>query len=285
MTAQIPAPAPADSPVITERDMLGAMEVLATTAPDPAELLVLTDEELLGTSGTDALDLLGGPYVTQDGIDRDASVAAALRSLAARHLLTPLGGPTEDEGDVVVGEAGEAPRAFQLDRGLAGVTTLRRIPEAMVHVERTLAGGTTRLAHYLFPADGVLEEYVTIDGFHHFSVPPLAEVPQRLARFVDPFEDATTDGTEREVSVPGAEVETTFADARSLSVVTSILDGDGARATVCAVPGSLLLLDTGPLDEATTDAESTVGTLGEVSPATLRAALAALVPVVGGTER
>lgn len=284
MTAQTDPTPSSDRAPVTERDMLAAMELLATADSDPNELVVLTDEELAGVAGAEALDLLGGPYLAQEGVDPAASTAAAVRSLAARRLLKPRGEDDEREGDTVAGgDASAAPAPFQLDRRLAGVVTLRRIPEAMLIVERTLSGGTTRLGHYLFPAGGVLEEYVTVDGFHHFCVPTLSAVAQRLVRFVDPFEDATTDGAEREVTIPGEEVERTLSDARSVSVLTSIHAGDGRRATFAATPGALYLVDDGDLQTVPTSG-TREATMGALSPARLLATLSVLVPVIGADE-
>lgn len=271
MPEQSPTPT---SPRVTERDMLGAMEVLATAGAEARELIVLTDEELEGIDGRGALDLLGGPYLAQDGIDRGASVAAAVRSLAARQLLRPLGDATEPEGDVITDGS---TRPFQLERALAGVVTLRRIPEAMLLAQRTLEGGTTALGHYLFPAGGVLEEYVTTDGLHHLSVPLLEEIPERIARFADPFEDASEDGEVEDVTVPSPQVEERTAGARALTVLTSLAEGAGARVTLCARDGELLMLDEGMLDGD--DTGSRTGRLAAVSTDTLRRAIAALVPL------
>lgn len=272
-------PAKADMPSrtpITERDMLASMEVLASARPDPEEIMVLTDEELLALGGEDALSLLGAPYLTQPGIDAGSSAAAALRSLAARHLVGPRGEDAEPEGDLVVSEPGDEQRPVQLERSLAGVTTLRRIPEGMVVVERTLAGGSTRLCEYLFPGDGVLEEYVTVDGFHHFSVPRLEEVPERLAVFVDTFEDASADGEAEEMPLDGEQMQALFAGARSLSVVTSIKDSASAQATFCAVPGQMRMVDNGPV--GTSSEAGRPVAVGDVSAQGLREALALLVP-------
>lgn len=271
-----------DPAPITERDMLGAMEVLASVAPDPKTSLILTDEELSGIGGRAALELLGGPYLEQEGVDEQSSAAAAVRSLAARGALVPLGDAEDPEGDVVVGE-GE-PRPFQLERGLAGVVALRSIPEAMMISQRQLAGGTTVLAHYFYPADGVLEEYVTIDGFHHFSVPPIDEVADRITRFADPFDDATADGEVETVTVPSPELEERFEGARALTVLSSMADDESARVTMCAVPGHMHMLVNGPMDDLGEDGEAVEREMSEVSRETLIEAITALVPRVGDKD-
>lgn len=260
---------------ITERDMLGAMETLGMAASDPDELMVLTDEELEGLSGPSAHEIVGDPYLSQAVVDRPSATSTALRSLAARHLLAPRGDATENEGDTVSGNGPERP--YQLDRRLAGVITLRRIPMGMVMCQRTLAGGTTTLVHYLYPAGGVLEEYLTIDGFHHFSVPPADEIAQRIARFVDPFEDASDDGDP--VDSSREELERRIEGARAVTVLTSIVDGEGAQATFFAVPGHMHLVDTGEIDSGSTgesDLENAL--IGEIGPESLVTVIDELVP-------
>src|SRR5699024_4593195 len=120
---------PSAEPTITERDMLGAMEVLATTEPDPSVLMILTDEEIMGLDGASALELLGSPYLDQDAVDRPSSAAAALRSLTARGLVRPGGESVEDEGELVSG-AGDGPsRAMPLERPRGGAATRERYAE------------------------------------------------------------------------------------------------------------------------------------------------------------
>lgn len=243
------APSPADDVMITERDMLGALEVLSTSSSEPDALIVLTDEEIMGLDSASALTLLGSPYLDQETVDAEASAAAAVRSLAARRLVRTDRDDRENEGEPVSGTGDPAARPVQLDRRLAGVVALRRIPEGMVTVQRTLSGGTTTLAHYLFPDGGVLEEYITVDGFHHMSVPTLDAVPERIRRFVDPFGAAGEDG-EPEI-VAADDVEQTFdaADTRSLSVITGVTDGAGHRATVVATSDRVRVVDDGRLDD------------------------------------
>lgn len=267
---------PSAEPTITERDMLGAMEVLATTEPAPSVLMILTDEEIMGLDGASALELLGSPYLDQDIVDRTSSSAAALRSLTARGLVRPGGESVEDEGELVSGPEGSVQRAMQLDRQLAGVVTLRRIPDAMVTTSRTLNGGSTTLAHYLFPRGGVLEEFVSIDGFHHFSVPELETVPDRIRRFVDPFEAAGEDGEPETVTTAEVARSVDMDDARSLSVLTAVAEGAGRQATVVATSDRVRVLDNGPLGEETSPHEERQ--IADVSPQTLLEVIGVMIP-------
>ncbi|ATG50671.1 hypothetical protein CFK38_03410 [Brachybacterium vulturis] len=267
---------PSAEPTITQRDMLGAMEVLATTEPEPSVLLILTDEELMGLDGASALELLGSPYLDQEVVDRTSSAAAALRSLTARGLVRPGGESVEDEGELVSGP-GDAPRrAMQLDRRLAGVVTLRRIPDAMVTTSRTLNGGSTTLAHYLFPRGGVLEEYVSIDGFHHFSVPELETVPDRIRRFVDPFEAAGEDGDPETVTAAEVTRSIDVDDARAVSVLTAVAEGAGRQATLIATSDRVRVLDHGPLGEETSPHDELQ--ISDVSSQSLLGVIDVLIP-------
>lgn len=267
---------PSAEPTITERDMLGAMEVLATTEPDPSVLMILTDEEIMGLDGASALELLGSPYLDQDAVDRPSSAAAALRSLTARGLVRPGGESVEDEGELVSGSGDGPSRAMQLDRRLAGVVTLRRIPDAMVTTSRTLNGGSTTLAHYLFPRGGVLKEFISVDGFHHFSVPELETVPDRIRRFVDPFEAAGEDGEPETVTLDEVARSDDMDDTRSLSVLTAVADGDGRQATVVATSERVRVLDNGPLGVKVSPSDERQ--IADVSSQTLLGVIDVMIP-------
>lgn len=273
--------APAE-PTITERDMLGAMEVLATADPEPDRLLILTDEEIQALDGRSALELLGSPYLDQDVVETASSVAAALRSLAARLMVRVEVEGRENEGEVVTGAGDPAQRPAQLDRRLAGVITLRRIPEAMVTTQRTLDGGSTTLAHYFFPEAGVLEEYITVDGFHHFAVPALGAVPDRISRFVDPFEVADADGEPVSMTLQEASATFDVDDTRSLSVITAVVDGAGRQATVAATSTEVQVLDNGPMGEAPSPEDEVQ--ISAVSSETLLALIDVLIPRTAATE-
>ncbi|MBB5833103.1 hypothetical protein [Brachybacterium aquaticum] len=270
-----PAQSPAE-PTITERDMLGAMEVLSGASAEPTILLTLTDEEIMALDGASALELLGSPYVSQDEVDAEASAAAALRSLVARAMVFTGTEGREEEGDVLSGPGDPAQRPVQLDRRLAGVIALRRIPEGMVTSQRTLAGGTTTLAHYFYPSGGVLEEYVTIDGFHHFAVPELATVAERIRAFTDPFEVASEDGQPQALPLQEAVAALENEDTRALTVVTAVTDGASRRATVGATSQAVLVLDNGPLDREPAPTETVQ--VSEVSSEALRTVLDVMLP-------
>lgn len=166
---------------------------------------------------------------------------------------------------------------MQLDRRLAGLLTLRRIPEAMVTTARTLDGGSTTLAHYFFPEAGVLEEYITVDGFHHFAIPDLGAVPARVHRFVDPFEVADQDGPPQSVAPQDAGQTFDVADTRALSVLTAVADGEGRQATFFATSDRLRVMDNGPLGE---ESPASVQ-ISDVSADTLLSVISVMIPQRG----
>ena len=262
--------------VVTQRDMLGAMEVLSLSESDPDIFLVLTDEEILGLDGREALDMLGSPYLAQDGVDPENAARSGVRSLAARRMLVVEREGREDEGEIVIGSGDPSRRSVQLQRRLAGIITLRRIPEAMLTVARELSGGTTTLAYYFFPEGGVLEEYVTIDGFHNFSLPLAAEVPARVQHFVDPFEAATAqDGEVVEIPAQTPLRDVLPEDVNSFSLLTSMNGESGHSATVIGRPGGVAVIDGGSLEE--TSGEDLK--MAEVSRDRLREIITLLLPV------
>lgn len=282
-------PSPDDTLSVSERDMLGALEVLQTAADEPRVLAVLSDEEILGTDGEAGLGILGSPYLEDERIERTVASATAIRSLIARGLVNPRPEGREDEGSMVIGDDDPSHRVVQLDRTLAGLLTLRRIPEGMVIVHRTSSNISTTLGLYLFPEDGVLEEFVAADGFHHFSVPTREVIAERLAQFVDPHGAANEDDDVRELTAEEIASDSSLQDTRTLSVLTIAGIGEGRQATVFALSASVLLLDNGVLDpteESSDGADGATGTMAisSVSPESLRDLLASLVPQVTQDE-
>jgi len=275
-TSQASQQSSSTEPMITQRDMLGAMEILAGAEHEPDVLIILTDEELMGLDGASALELLGSPYLDQEQVDATSSAAAALRSLTARGLVRPGGESVEEEGELVSGTGDPSARPVQLDRRLAGVVTLRRIPEGMITTTRALNGGSTTLAHYLFPRRGVLEEYISVDGFHHFSVPEIDEVAERIRAFTDPFGAAGEDGepttTTRAKAVTQAEAD----DTRALSVISSVAGGEGRQATIVATSDLVRVIDDGDMREQRSPQDRVQ--VSDVSTEGLRSAIDLLVP-------
>lgn len=240
-----------DPAQFTERDAAGAYEILAAAEAEPAVLAVLTDEELLALGGRDAVELSGAPFAEQLDLDDDVAASLALRSLIARGLVTLAAEHAESEGEQLATGAPAAERVAQLDRTLAGLLTLRGAPLALMNLTRRVEEQTTAITVYLFPEGGVLEELVTADGYHHFSVPTRAALPARLARYVD---QARVAGAEDGVLYegPASDLEDLedatarrLADTRALTVLSAAgAGGAGVQLSLMATSDGVLTMDT-----------------------------------------
>lgn len=265
-----------ETTVRTERDAAGAFELLATATEDPTVFAVLTDEELLALAGTDAGELAGTPFLDVAGFDREQSLAVALRSLIARGLVVLDDSDRENEGeDLATGE--KAKRLAQLDRSLAGLLTLRSSPLALLNLTRRVADQTTSIMVYLFPKGGVLEELITVDGFHHFSIPTREAVPGRLAKYVDQAgvagaeDGAPIEGTIEFLETGNNEISHRLRDTRALTVVTSAGAADTSQMSIMATSDAVFAMDT-PQEETAT------ATVRELSADSLQAILAEALP-------
>lgn len=261
----------------TERDAAAALEILAQASADPREIAVLTDEEVLALGGNELNELAGTPFLDSSAaMDRAAAASIAARSLIARGLVVLDPEDRENEGEEL-SEGSEVPaRAAQLDRTLAGIMTLRAGPLAVVNLSRRVADQTTSVLVYAYPEGGALEELVTADGYHRFSVPTPQALPERLARYVDQNGVAAAeDGETHEGTVAELEGDSAIAqrlrDTRALTVLTSVTVEGAVQLTFMATSDGVLVMDTP--QEAQDRA-----VVREVGAATLREMLAAAVP-------
>lgn len=268
------------TPAVTERDAAGAMELLAAASDDPDLLIVLTDEEILALAGRDSLSFTGSPYLDQEGVDETAQASAALRSLIARGLVTTVDEAMEPEGRTLLGA--DQQRSMQIDRPIAGLLMLRATASAVVHVTRQVSEQATRLVLHVEADGGVLEEFVSADGFHRFSVPTPSAAVERLARFVDPTGAAGAKGgpartaTIAELDSGEGALAATLADARTLSVLTALSAAEASQVTLFASTGAVHAMDTP--EQGETEAE-----VRELSRTELRSLIGDLLVV--GTGR
>lgn len=272
------ATAPSHQLTITERDMLGALEVLERASDDPDVLLVLSDEELLGIDGDESLTALGSPFLDREGVDRETAAMCGLRGLIARRMINPTDQAREDEGELLVGEGDPSTRLIQLELGLAGIVSLRRIPEAMIVVDRIASQVRTRLGVYLFP-NGVLEEFVAADGFHHFCVPTREVLTERISEFVDPFATAADDGEVQEIAAADVDSLHDLGDTRTLSTITVVSPENSHRATIFELSDRVRVLDNGDADPDTVEGDDLLQ-ISDVSAASLRGIVESLLPDV-----
>lgn len=228
MTTTDPSAPPQDGErrPFDDRSLASAVGVLDLGREELADVAALTDEELLALDGTEAAQVAALPYLDAHPVDaetRTAIARTAMRSLMTRRLVVS-----------EVDAAGYEERPLADDKLLAvtaepritGALVLRRTSRELVWFEREVSDQTHRLYYYPHDAGVVLEEEVTADGVHIFSVMPERLVPTRVRHLVDQFEIAGEDGVPRTISL--ADVETDpdlaprIADTRALTVGTRI---------------------------------------------------------------
>lgn len=263
--------------LITERDAAGAYELLSSASDEPTVLAVLTDEELLALEGVEGVELAGSPFLEASEFDREQAAAVAARSLIARGLVVLEDAQQETEGDDLVSEQPSS-RAAQLDRTLAGLLTLRTTPLGVLNLTRQVADQATALMVYVFPHDGILEELVTADGFHHFSVPTRDATAGRLAKYVDQGEVAAQeDGPTVTATAAQLEGDSPLAqrlqDTRALTVLTSASAQGSTQISVMATADAVFAMDT----PESADQEVTVR---ELSSSSLRELITGALPQV-----
>lgn len=268
--------------LFTERDAAGAYEILAAASEAPSVLAVLTDEELVALGGADAVQISGSPFLDQLETASEVSASIALRSLIARGLVTLDETPAEPEGEQLSTGESAPSRAVQLDRTLAGLMTLRGAPRALMNLTRRVAEQSTAITVYVFPEGGVLEELVTADGYHHFSVPTRAALPERLARYVDQAQVAGSEdrvvfeGPTAVLETSGEAIAQQLADTRAMTVMTAAgAEGAGAQVSLMATSEAVLAMDTPEAMSESTEVR-------EVSAEGLVALIAAAIPEAAG---
>ncbi|PMC74400.1 hypothetical protein [Brachybacterium sp. UMB0905] len=264
-------------PLLTERDAASAYALLAEASEDPKVLAVLSDEELLALGGPSALELVGSPFLDAAEFDRELAAAIAARSLIARGLVVLDDAQQENEGEDIVDPERPVERAAQLDRTLAGLLTLRSMPLAVLNLTRQVADQTTSVMVYVFPREGILEELITADGFHHFSLPLRSAVPARLARYVDQ-DQVAGDEDDEPIRATAAELEgegelaEALRDTRALTVLTSAESDGSAQVSVMATSQDVYMMDTpsSPEEQVAVrriSAQTLQDLIGEVLPA------------------
>lgn len=215
----------------------------AGEAPLPA--IALTDEEIAALDG-DLAERGPVPLPWLDGKDkaaRELACQVALRGLAARRLVVPLG--TEGSGEAGSGAGGGEVgiERIALRDDLRAVLAMRRSAHAVAFALRE-SDGRMRLLY--LGTSGALEEAISPGGLHGFTVVARAAAAERLAAFADPEDAAAASlkpGREPEPRVlalaeiaRGAEIPA-MAGVRSVTMVTRLVFGSDAgeqRLTVYA---------------------------------------------------
>jgi hypothetical protein len=152
----------------------------ARAAAAPLPLIALTDEEIaaLGAGPAD-LGPVPLPWLaTQDEASRRLACQVALRGLAARRLVVPLGPDDRPDGDQ---------EYVALHDDLRAVLAMRRSARAVLCALRQ---PDERMRLVYLGATGALEEAISPGGLHGFTVLSHAAVAGRLAGFADPEQAA-----------------------------------------------------------------------------------------------
>lgn len=214
-------------------------DLISRAGEAPLPVIALTDEEIAALDG----DLAArGPVPlpwldNKDTAARELACQVALRGLAARRLVIPLGAA----GGEPDGEAGREYVALQDD--LRAVLAMRHSAHAAAFALRE-SDGRMRLLY--LGSSGALEEAISPGGLHGFTVVGYADAADRLAAFADPEDAAAASvkpGRDTEPRVlplaeiaRGAEIPA-MAGARSVTMVTRLVFGADAgeqRLTVYA---------------------------------------------------
>ena len=216
----------------------------------PLPVIALTDEEIAALDG-DLAERGPVPLPWLDAKDkaaRELACQVALRGLAARRLVVPLG--TEGGGAEGGGEAGRGAGGGEAGRerialrdDLRAVLAMRRSAHAAAFALRE-SDGRMRLLY--LGTSGALEEAISPGGLHGFTVVARAAAAERLAAFADPEDAAAASlkpGRESEPRVlalaeiaRGAEIPA-MGGVRSVTMVTRLVFGSDAgeqRLTVYA---------------------------------------------------
>ncbi|MGH3212171.1 MAG: hypothetical protein ACRDNO_30855 [Trebonia sp.] len=264
-------------------------DLIARAGEAPLPVIALTDEEIAALDG-DLAQRGPVPLPWLDGKDkaaRELACQVALRGLAARRLVIPLGpeGDTAAEG----GEVGRGAEGGDVGRGyialrddLRAVLAMRRSAHAAVFALRE-SDGRMRLLY--LGTSGALEEAISPGGLHGFTVVARAAAAERLAAFADPEDAAVAalqPGRESEPRVlplaeiaRGAEIPA-MAGVRSVTMVTRLVFGADAgeqRATVYAKEAGVVVAC--PADASGAPALR----FAEVSRSGLRECLAGLLSI------
>lgn len=253
-------------------------DLISRAGEAPLPVIALTDEEIAALDGDpEARGPVPLPWLdTKDKAARELACQVALRGLAARRLVIPLGAARGEAG----GEVGMEYVALHDD--LRAVLAMRRSAHAAAFALRE-SDGRMRLLY--LGSSGALEEAISPGGLHGFTVVGYPDAADRLAAFADPEDAAAASvkpGRDTEPRVlplaeiaRGAEIPA-MAGARSVTMVTRLVFGADAgeqRLTVYAKEAGVVVAC--PADASGAPALR----LAEVSKSGLRERLADLLSI------
>ena len=226
-----------------DRGAACALFVLEGAEDGPTALGVFTDEELTALDGLATEQLVPLPWLRENEERVPAEVAAgvSLRSLIARRLVLPAELLAEDWDDL-----GDDPRRLYAVDPVQGILTLRRSASAVTTLQRIVETQSHTLVHYDFGEGRMLEEEITHDGFHHFTVLPAQPAPDRAMMVIDQDEVAADDGERRRARLSEVDQDpqlaTILSDTRALTVLSSVRrDADPVQYSFYATSDRLLV--------------------------------------------
>lgn len=181
-------------------------------------VVILTDEEVMILDGLEHEQLVPTPWIDAEGTaDRSLMGRVALRSLVSREMVLPAG--TDAEGRVT---------AIKAHPGITGPLVLRRTAQEILSVERTSSNGKDWLFAYVHHEDGrstVLEEEISGEGHHIFSVYPQALLGERFEKFFDPTETALLGTAPKTYSAEAFQAAAANLPQLNEAVAVSIVSG------------------------------------------------------------
>jgi len=269
MTQPTAAPRP-------DRGMQCAAFVLDGATDGPARLGSFTDEEIVALDGLDTEQIVPTPWISANAEEVPSRIAAsvAIRSMIARRLVLPAELLADSWDDL-----GDDPRRLYAADPVQGILTLRRTASGVTTLQRVVDGQTHHLVYYSFDADGMLEEEITQDGFHHFTILPGSQAPERALTLVDQDTVASADGAPMHLRVDEVEADPVLgpalADTRALTVLTSVRrDVEPVQFTFYATSERLLISQ---VEDGAAPGESSTLNFVEASTETTTALLAEIL--------
>lgn len=231
------------APTTEDRQQLCAALVLSSAEDGPRKLGVFTDEELTALDGLELAQVVPMPWILDhEGVlEARAAASVALRGLIARRMVLPAELLAEDWDDL-----GDDPRRLYAIDPLQGILTLRRSFEALLSYQRMVAEQVHTVVQYVYGQSAVLEEEITADGYHHFSVLPLETAAEHALTLIDQDGVAGSDGAPvalRMSEVQGHELlDPILSDTRALTVGSLVTrDGDAEQLTFYATSDRLVV--------------------------------------------
>lgn len=214
-----------DSP-LDERELACAAGLIELGSTRVEDVAVLTDEELMALEGVAASQMTAMPYVEEHADEDDARVPlarTAMRSLMARRLVVSEIEASEGEDRPL---SDEKLQSVTAEPRITGALVLRRTSRILVWFEREVPTQIHRLYYYPHVDGVVLEEEVTADGVHLFTIMPRSEVATRVRHLIDQLEVGGQDGPATTVAASAVEDDPEMgprlADTRALTVGTMI---------------------------------------------------------------